>query len=81
MGNDSWVRHIRGGPLFRTRSSGKRFRSIAGGVWWISTVTGFVVTGGDRLIGERLSVRHVRRVIGLIDVGSHQLESRGVGLV
>jgi hypothetical protein len=38
-------------------------------------------TGRYRLVSERRSVRHVRRVIGLIDVGSHGLDSRGrVGL-
>jgi hypothetical protein len=40
-------------------------------------VTGAVATGGDRPIGERRSVRHFRRVIGLTDVGSHRLDCRG----
>jgi hypothetical protein len=51
-------------------------RGRAGEVW-VSAVTGGVVTGGDRLIGERRSVRRVKRVIGLIDVGGHRLDSRG----
>lgn len=55
---------------------------------WVTDVADAIMTGRDILVGERPRVRHVRRGIGMICVGSHEfcsgswtnLSSTGPGL-